>query len=51
LNWINQRKKKDEKHGPEGLFLVHAIMRLCRANGWVAAKRSRDWAAVRHKRA
>ncbi len=30
-NWLDQRKKRDEKHGPERLFLVHAIMRLCRA--------------------
>lgn len=30
-NWLDQRKKKDEKHGPERLFLVHAILLLVRA--------------------
>jgi replication-associated recombination protein RarA len=30
-NWLDQRKKKDERHGPERLFLVHAILLLCRA--------------------
>lgn len=30
-NWIDQRKKKDERHGPERLFLVHAVLRCCRA--------------------
>lgn len=30
-NWLDQRKKKDEIHGPERLFLVHAILLLSRA--------------------
>lgn len=30
-NWLAQRKKKDEKHGPERLFLVHAVLILSRA--------------------
>lgn len=30
-NWLDQRKKKDVKHGPERLFLVHAILLLVRA--------------------
>lgn len=30
-NWLDQRKKKDEVHGPERLFLVHAIILLARA--------------------
>lgn len=30
-NWRDQRKKKDEHHGPERLFLVHAVFLLCRA--------------------
>jgi len=30
-NWVDQRKKKDERHGPERLFLVHAVISLCRA--------------------
>jgi replication-associated recombination protein RarA len=30
-NWIDQRRKKDTKHGPERLFLVHAILLLVRA--------------------
>jgi replication-associated recombination protein RarA len=30
-NWLDQRKKKDERHGPERLFLVHAVIELCRA--------------------
>lgn len=29
-NWRDQRKKDDTRHAPERLFLVHAIMRLCR---------------------
>jgi replication-associated recombination protein RarA len=29
--WADQRKKKDERHGPERLFLVHAIILLARA--------------------
>lgn len=31
MNWVDQRKKKDLKHGPERLFLVHAILILVRA--------------------
>lgn len=30
-NWVDQRKKKDERHGPERLFLVHAVFILSRA--------------------
>lgn len=30
-NWVDQRKKKDERHGPERLFLVHAVFLLSRA--------------------
>jgi replication-associated recombination protein RarA len=30
-NWKELRKKKDVKHGPERLFLVHAVLLLCRA--------------------
>ena len=29
--WADQRKKRDERHGPERLFLVHAVMLLARA--------------------
>jgi replication-associated recombination protein RarA len=40
--WVDQRKKKDEKHAPERLFLVHAIIMLCQA------KKSRlvDWTLI-----
>ena len=30
-NWIDQRKKKDKNHAPERLFLVHAVILLCRS--------------------
>lgn len=30
-SWLQQRKKKDERHGPERLFLIHAVMVLSRA--------------------
>ena len=30
-NWIDQRRRKDTKHGPERLFLIHAILLLVRA--------------------
>lgn len=30
-SWLQQRKKADERHGPERLFLVHAIIHLARA--------------------
>jgi replication-associated recombination protein RarA len=30
-NWLDQRKKRDVKHGPERLFLIHAILLLVRA--------------------
>lgn len=30
-NWKDLRKKDDVKHAPERLFLVDAVMRLCRA--------------------
>ncbi len=29
--WVAQRKKKDEKHKPERLFLIHGILLLVRA--------------------
>lgn len=30
-NWVEQRKKKDDKHAPERLFLVHAVILLAKA--------------------
>ncbi|MCG2681164.1 MAG: hypothetical protein L6455_14540 [Kiritimatiellae bacterium] len=30
-NWVDQRKKADTKHGPERLFLVHAVIELSRS--------------------
>jgi len=30
-NWCDQRKKDDTRHAPERLFLVHAVMVLCRS--------------------
>lgn len=30
-SWLEQRKKKDEIHGPERLFLVHAVLFLSRS--------------------
>ena len=30
-NWRDQRKKDDAKHAPERLFLIHAVIALCRA--------------------
>jgi len=30
-NWKDQRRKDDAKHEPERLFLVHAVMLLCRS--------------------
>lgn len=30
-HWLAQRKKADTRHAPERLFLVDAIMRLCRS--------------------
>jgi replication-associated recombination protein RarA len=30
-SWLDQRKKDDQRHGPERLFLVHAVMVLARA--------------------
>jgi len=30
-NWLDQRRKKDVKHGPERLFLIHGILLLVRA--------------------
>jgi replication-associated recombination protein RarA len=30
-HWLEQRKKKDTRHAPERLFLVHAVLILCRA--------------------
>jgi replication-associated recombination protein RarA len=41
-NWRDQRKKDDTKHAPERLFLVHAVLALCRA----AKSRSVDHALV-----
>lgn len=29
--WTDQKKKKDERHGPERLFLIHALLLLARA--------------------
>lgn len=30
-NWLDQRKKADTKHAPERLFLIHAVLVLCRS--------------------
>lgn len=30
--WVEQRKKKDERHAPERLFLVHAVLALAAAS-------------------
>jgi replication-associated recombination protein RarA len=30
-NWVDQRRKRDLKHGPERLFLIHGILLLVRA--------------------
>jgi len=30
-HWLEQRKKKDTRHAPERLFLVHAVLFLCHA--------------------
>lgn len=30
-NWREQRKKDDKRHAPERLFLVHAVLVLCRS--------------------
>jgi replication-associated recombination protein RarA len=30
-NYVDQKKKKDEKHRPERLFLTHAVLLVCRA--------------------
>lgn len=30
-SWLQQRKKQDDRHGPERLFLVHAVLLLARA--------------------
>jgi replication-associated recombination protein RarA len=30
-NWLDQRKKADTKHGPERLFLVHAVILLAQS--------------------
>ena len=42
--YLEQKKKKDEKHRPERLFLTHAILLLCRA------KKSRlvDWTLIQY---
>jgi len=29
--WVDQRRKRDQRHGPERLFFVHAILLLVRA--------------------
>lgn len=39
-----QAKKKDDKNRPERLFLIHAIMKLCRAK----KDRTVDWALIYH---
>jgi replication-associated recombination protein RarA len=41
-NWQEQRKKDDTRHAPERLFLVHAVLYLCRA----AKSRAVDHALV-----
>lgn len=30
-SWVDQRKKKDERHAPERLFIVHAVLALAAA--------------------
>ena len=41
-SYLDQKKKKDEKNRPERLFLIHAVLLLCRA------KKSRlvDWTLI-----
>jgi len=41
-SYVDQKKKKDEKNRPERLFLIHAVLLLCRA------KKSRlvDWTLI-----
>lgn len=43
-SYQEQKKKKDEKHRPERLFLIHAVLLLCRA------KKSRlvDWTLIHY---
>ena len=43
-SYLEQKKKKDEKNRPERLFLVHAVLLLCRA------KKSRlvDWTLIQN---
>jgi replication-associated recombination protein RarA len=40
--YSDQRKKRDEKHQPEKLFLIHAVLLLVRAN----KSRLVDWALI-----
>jgi len=44
--YVDQKKKKDEKHMPERLFLTHAVLYLCRC------KKSRlvDWTLMAYWR-
>lgn len=43
-SYQDQKKKKDEKHRPERLYLIHAVLLLCRA------KKSRlvDWTLIHY---
>ena len=60
-NWVDQRKKKDDKHGPERLFLIHGILLLVRSHksrlvdhalityyGNHAKREIPDWALDKH---
>lgn len=42
--YIAQKKKKDEKHRPERLFLTHAVLLLCRAQ----KSRLVDWTLINY---
>ncbi|MBN1224402.1 MAG: hypothetical protein JXB23_14235 [Candidatus Aminicenantes bacterium] len=41
-SYVEQKKKKDEKHRPERLFLIHAVLLLCRAR----KSRLVDWTLI-----
>jgi replication-associated recombination protein RarA len=41
-SYVEQKKKKDEKHRPERLFLIHAVLLLCR----VRKSRLVDWTLI-----
>jgi len=43
-SYVDQKKKKDEKNRPERLFLVHAVLLLCRAR----KSRLVDWTLIHY---